>query len=466
MTAVTTDTALLEAIGLLADWLPRQRWFTGKDPSVERVRLASATLLREDAPRVWHVLVDVEQANRRDIYQVPLSFRPEVADRLEHVLIGRTTAGYAYDALHDKDACAELLRRFEDGKAGDLTFHAEPGAEIPFDEVSMALPVEQSNTSVAYGDAALLKVFRRIQAGLNPDVEVHDALTRAGSGYIAPLFGWIDGQWIDEAGEQHAANLAMLQDFLTTASDGWALATASVRDLYATDQRADLAGGDFAGEAYRLGEATAEVHRTMADALPTDVLPPHRLGELAANMHHRLDDARMAAPELEPYLPRLRERIDAIVTRTTPLAVQRIHGDFHLGQVVRTVLGWKLVDFEGEPTRPFAERNTLESPLRDVAGMLRSFDYAARHLLITDYAVDHPAYEQKEVRAVEWARRNREAFCAGYSKVAGFDPRDDEALLSVYETDKAVYEVAYEARHRPAWLAVPLAAVERLAATP
>lgn len=475
------DPALHQAIDLLAEWLPHQRWFAGKDPSVDAVRLVSATLINEAEPRVWHTLVEVTQGDRREIYQIPLTFRRGFVDRLEHVHIGQTDAGHVYDALHDKDATTALLQYFDGHtEVGDLRFHTEPGATVPFGEPSLALPVEQSNTSLAYGDVALLKVFRRIQPGLNPDVEVHDALTRAGSQVVAPLFGWIDGSW--EAGsesgprvaggaagaaaggqDRHEASLAMLQAFLTTASDGWALATASVRDLYAEgDLRADEVGGDFAGEAFRLGAATAEVHRTMAEVLPTSELKADDLVALAEQMRRRLDEAVAVVPELEPHLPGLQAQLDAVTEVTHAVPAQRIHGDYHLGQVVRTVVGWKIVDFEGEPSRPLAERTALESPLRDIAGMLRSFDYAARHLLVTDYQPDHPSYEQIEFRAIEWAQRNRDAFCEGYARAAGFDPRDDQVLLCAYEADKAVYEVAYEARHRPAWISIPLAAVERL----
>ncbi|MGH8774031.1 MAG: maltokinase N-terminal cap-like domain-containing protein [Jiangellaceae bacterium] len=450
------------AVALLPGWLPHQRWFAGKDHPVAAARVLAATELREADPEIWHLLVEVEQGDRRDVYQVPVSFRTHPDDRLEHVLLGEADGRYVYDALHDKDATAELLRRFDaKSRVGGLAFQTEPGAELPLEEHSLVLTHEQSNTSLAYGDTALLKVFRRIVPGVNPDVEVHDALTRAGSEYVAPLLGWLDGAWVDAAGERQEAGLAMLQAFLTTATDGWAIATASVRDLYAEgDLHADEVGGDFAGEAQRLGIATAEVHAAMAAVLPTRSLSRDDLAALATRMEARLDAAVTAVPELTPNAPALAEAFHELAQLDEPVAAQRVHGDLHLGQVLRTVVGWKLVDFEGEPAKPLAERVALDSPIRDVAAMLRSFDYAARHLLVTD----HPGSDQIAYRAAEWAERNRAAFCEGYAKSAGHDPRDDDVLLRAYETDKAVYESVYEARNRPSWLPIPLAAVERLAA--
>jgi maltokinase len=458
----TTDPRVDEVARLLAPWLHAQRWFAGKDRPVDGVEVLAATVLKEAGPRVWHLVVDVDQGGTHTVYQVPVSLRHEHMDRLEHVLIGEVDGLAVYDALHDKDATAELARRIAEEDGSDLLdFHHEPGADVPVDAPSLVLTGEQSNTSLVYGDIALLKVFRRVAPGTNPDVEIHDALTRAGCEQVAPLLGWVDGRWTDPTtGQLQEASLAMLQTFLVTATDGWRLATTSVRDLYAEgDLHADEVGGDFAGESRRLGVATAEVHRVMAEVLPTGELDGDALRATASAMRGRLEDALIIVPELRPHATALHAAYDDVAALPGPVPVQRVHGDYHLGQVVRTVLGWKLLDFEGEPEKPLAERVQLDSPVRDVAGMLRSFEYAARHLLVAD----HPGSDQIAYRAAEWAERNREAFCDGYAAAAGWDPRDQRALLRAYETDKVVYEAVYEARNRPAWLPIPLAAVERLA---
>ncbi len=254
----------------------------------------------------------------------------------------------------------------------------------------------------------------------------------------------------------------MLQQFLRTATDGWDSALASVRNLFAeADLHADEVGGDFAAEAARLGESLAEVHLSLAAHFPTHVRTPDQQAELAAAMASRLDAALDVVPDLAPYAAGLRARY-AAVAHLAGVEVQQIHGDLHLGQTLRTVKGWKIVDFEGEPAKPLAERVLPDSAWRDVAGMLRSFDYAPRVAERTvAQGADDTGAEQRSFRAAEWADRNCEAFLSAY---AGRDLTDDEqALLDAYVADKAVYEAVYEARNRPAWVPVPLTAIERLA---
>jgi maltokinase len=313
---------------------------------------------------------------------------------------------------------------------------------------------------VVFGEDALLKVFRKVAAGRNPDIEIHEALTHAGVDKVAHLYGWITAQLDDGAvdGAKGPADLGMLQQFLRTATDGWTMALNSVRDLYAeADLHADEVGGDFASESHRLGAATAEVHRRLAELLGTAVWTPEDLRDLVAAMHRRLDMSIEAVPDLEPYADGLRAAFDALTQVGHSVPTQRVHGDLHLGQTLRTVRGWKLIDFEGEPAKPLAERIAFDSPLRDVAGMLRSFDYAAGNLL-----TDHPHDRQIAYRCREWAQRNRVAFCEGYAEESPVDPRHENVLMRAYETDKAIYEVVYETRNRPSWLPIPMAAIARL----
>jgi maltokinase len=278
-------------------------------------------------------------------------------------------------------------------------------------------------------------------------------LTELGARHVARLLGSATADLDDEP-----TSLAMLQEFMITGTDGWELAKTSVRDLMAeADLHADEAGGDFAAEAERLGVATAEVHADLAQAFGTSVLAGEDLAARASGMHERLDSALEVVPQLREVEDGLRSAFDGFSAagRTAALNTQRIHGDLHLGQVLRTVHRFIVLDFEGEPVASVAARRAFDSPLRDVASMLRSFDYAARHQL-----VDTAPNAQLEYRADEWAQRNRASFQNGYSEASG--QALDETVIRGFEADKAVYEAVYEARHRPAWLPITLASLARL----
>jgi maltokinase len=256
---------------------------------------------------------------------------------------------------------------------------------------------------------------------------------------------WLHAE-LDDLGElgeldERSYVLAVLQPFVSGAADGWELALGELAK-----------GEDFAAEARALGRATAEVHTALARALPTVTLGHAQLRPMVDGMTERLAAAVQAVPALRPYEPGLRsafEALAALADEGRTWTAQRVHGDLHLGQCLRSPTGqWSLIDFEGEPARPLAERRMPQPPARDIAGMLRSFDYAA-------HSASPPT--------PDWAHTCRSAYCSGYAEITGRDPRTDPVLLRAFETDKAIYEVVYEARHRPDWLPVPLSAIRRLA---
>jgi maltokinase len=417
----------------LPDVLPTLRWFGGKDRPINAVRPLRTTPLSGD---MFHVIVEVEQPGRTEQYQLIIS---------EH--------SDGFDATADPDRNGLLLEKIAASERADgITFAHEPGVELRTSLRGRPIGVEQSNTSLIYGQQYILKIFRKLARGENRDLVMHRALRSVGCEHIALPLGSISTEL-----DGDPVTLAMLQEFLPDAVEGWDMAKTSVRDLMAeADLHADEVGGDFAGEAQRLGHAVAKVHADLAEAFGTRMADDDAIERAIAGMQRRLDTVLEAVPELARYEEPLRATFEEARQHIGKISIQHVHGDLHLGQVLRTVHGWLLIDFEGEPAAGVAERNALRSPLRDVAGMLRSFDYAARQLLI-----GRPDDDQLAYRAMEWTKRNRAAFCDGYAEVAA-DPRDNAHLLRAFELDKAVYEVAYEHANRPEWLTVPLSSIARM----
>jgi maltokinase len=476
--SLTGPDGTVSLLHMLTQWLPRQRWFPGRGTSLRELSVVSDAMLQAGDPALRHLIVEAALPGGRARFQVLVGYRRDLPADLAGAVIGRHLGVACYDALHDPELADVLLQGIVEQRLVDnvrfvrepaapaLASHepGEPGAGL----VGRVLGAEQSNTSLVFGDRAILKVVRRLFAGANPDLEIADALARRGSARVAAPYGWIE---TDLDGEP--VLLGVLSEFLAGASDGWTLALASLRSLYARHSAygkeyltepippgdegnehpcaSAPAGLPFTDEASLLGQATAELHADMAKAFGSRDMTGAELSDFAASLHGKLSDAVAVVPALRDHESRIRGAYDAVAHLDKPVAVQRIHGDYHLGQVLRAGHGWVALDFEGEPAVPLTLRRAPAPALRDVAGMLRSFDYAARHQLI-----GRPAEQPVTALADTWVRQCQASFCAAYAACGGTDPADYGTLLRALILEKAVYEVIYEHRHRPSWLPIPL----------
>ncbi|MFF1748030.1 maltokinase N-terminal cap-like domain-containing protein [Streptomyces mirabilis] len=465
---------------LLREWLPRQRWFAGKGRPVTGFSLVTANELLPSTAQLGllHLLVRAHQpltpaqgagTQPGDCYQLLIGVREALPPHLAPALIGHVEEGplaghTVYEALHDPrpaDVLLEALRTR--ARVGELRFERDRRQEIRGDLIPRLITAEQSNSSLVFGDTFILKLLRRIVPGVNPDLELPLTLAREGCPRVPAPTAWMAADLNEET-----YVLGVLQPYVQGAVDGWELALSELAKESEPAEDGCRGGGGFTGEARALGRATAEVHTALARALPTVTLGHVQMERLVDGMTERLATAAQAVPALRPYAAGLRTAFEALADLASEgqtWTAQRIHGDLHLGQCLRAPSGeWSLIDFEGEPSKPLAERRMPQPPLRDIAGMLRSFDYAAHAV---PGALGSARAGGTPVPAVpDWADICRAAYCAGYAEVAGRDPRADPVLLRAYETDKAIYEVLYEARHRPDWLPVPMAAIRRLAASP
>jgi maltokinase len=423
---------------VLASHLPKQRWFGGDADAAAAATIHSTRSLREPWPGLLQVLVDAGGSRYHVLLGVrPVGEREQFLEGKPDAVVGEvpTTAGpgFAYDATVDPELALCILERLDAGVEAE---RARP------------LSADQSNTSIVFDERLILKVFRRIEDGPNPDAEVTQALADHGFSHVAaPLGAWRDGD----------AHLAVVAEFLVGAVDGLHLALTSLRDLYDTRLAPEETGGDFGPDARRLGEITGRMHVALAAAFGTG---PGDVDGWIGAMERQLDRTVVDGLDRDAVRRRYEE-----LRRVDVGPSLRVHGDFHLGQVLRTDAGWFVLDFEGEPARPLAERRLPSSPLRDVAGMLRSFHYAAE-LALREFGDD--VNDELRALAQRWEDRNAGSFLQGYRTVEGIVdvlPRDSDAfgtVLAAFVLDKALYEVAYEASHRPDWVGIPLSAVQRI----
>ncbi len=457
-------------VDLLSGWIGAQRWYAAKGRTPRLRRLFSWRLDDPTGEVGVETLVIADDATTPPVvYQVPLTYRAAPLPGAEHAHVGtieHSVLGtrHVYDAPHDPVYAALLfaLARGAVGAASSTLSHApEPaigGTRLSEGDLSLigsrVLSGEQSNTSIIGvardGSGAerpvITKVFRALADGDNPDVVLQGALAAAGCTRVPESLGAVSGSWPAADGSGPAyGHLAFAQEFLPGAQDAWREALAAAG-----------AGRCFAERARALGEATAEVHGILATSLPTEVAAPEQIADTLAQMRGRYAAAAAEAPGLARHADAVSALLAAAEQTSWP-PFQRIHGDYHLGQVLDVPdRGWVLLDFEGEPLRPLAERNRPDQAMRDVAGMLRSFDYAGGSV------------EQgtRGFSARAWVTEAQEAFLDGYAAVTGVDPRAAGPLLTAYLVDKALYEVVYEVRNRPSWAAIPLTAIDRLFPAP
>lgn len=399
------------------------------------------------------------------LYQVPLTWRTRPLAGAERALIGsvrddQKNERFVYDGPHDPAYAAALLELVLDRTAGfDEAGVAARGALIGTDPRSQpvssrVLSGEQSNTSIIYelagsdgGQAApvILKLFRSLHGGDNPDVAVQLALGSVGFDRVPRLIGAAIGEWPDprEPSGRARGHLAFAQEFLPEVHDAWRVALAAA-----------TAGEDFSDPARSLGQTTALMHAALAEAMPTITATPTLIARAVGAMRDRLATAVREVPEVAAFQDAI-ERVLVTASRAPWPRLQRIHGDLHLGQVLSVPgRGWLLLDFEGEPLRSVRERSQPDATLRDVAGMLRSFSYAAGHAELANPGI--------ATNARAWAQASRRAFLDGYCAAAQSDTARDAAILAAFELDKAVYEAIYESRNRPEWLSIPLQAIRLL----
>lgn len=415
------------------DHISGARWFSGKGRCGSLTRLLPlAPVVNEQDLQVLPVIAHVGYPQAADeYYQLLLALRPgRVAGLAEIVVNGQPFT--VTDATEDELALTAWARILLEGTPiamdGSWQLHRRRAAPEPV-RFAKRFGGEQSNTSIMVGDAIIIKMFRRLEPGDNLDITVHSALNDAGISSVATLYGFMSGQIPAE--EHTPVDLAMIIERLPQPRDGWELITAKAVDLVDVT---DLVAG--------LGQCLRTIHEALRHTFGTVEIDGSRVAD---DMVRRLDAAVVTAPALARYRATLPARFEKL--RGRHLAAQRIHGDFHLGQTLLTPDGWRIIDFEGEPLKPLAERRLPDSRWRDVAGMMRSLSYATS-------AHARPTAPQ----TLTWAHRASEAFLTGY----GWPNTAEQDVLAAYEADKASYEIVYETFNRPTWVDIPLSAIRAM----
>ena len=431
----------------LIEHVTRQRWYGAKSRDVAHARALDSVVVRTSEPQLALALVEMRyETGAHDIYQLVYALREGEVE---------------LDGLADTALARELVSAMRSGLTlqgteGIVDFRPVEGfAGIGRELVeTRSISAEQSNTSVVFDDELILKVFRRLEPGINPELEMLRFLTEHGFTNIAAL-----GGWYAYSGGPLAATLGILQAFVREGLDGWELA---LDELSSDPDR-------FLTRLRRLGEVTGELHTVLGSdpndpAFCPETPSVESLGLLTATVDEEIERVFLDLPHdeeaLEPIVGRgeeVREQLRQLTHAGSTGKIIRTHGDFHLGQTMWADDDWVILDFEGEPARPLAERRRKQSALRDVAGMLRSFAYAASAVQFLR-GVDPPD---------DWEEQARDEFLGGYLETV--DPElipagqaGLERLLAVFELEKAVYELRYEIDNRPEWVTIPVSGIQRL----
>jgi trehalose synthase-fused probable maltokinase len=445
----------------LEEWLLRQRWFGAKARELSHVCVLDAAEIADGSDPLLLLIVEVRTpAGTHDLYQLPVGISRDGTPRGERIC--EEDGVLVYDALADERQTArlgELIAAHATVSEGHTTvsFDLARSVELAPHPSARRVSSEQSNSSVVLDDRYILKAFRRLEAGVNPELEMLSFLAEHGFENIAAIDGWYSYH-----GELLNATLGIMQQYIPNAKDGWQLVLAALeRD----------AGDDLLGPLEDLGAVTGRMHATLASDPEDPEFAPEEPSEehvalLTATIDEQIESVFKTLPERETLAPivgrgeELRDRLSLLSHTGVGGRLIRAHGDYHLGQTLRSGEGWVVLDFEGEPGRPVRERRRKRSPLRDVAGMLRSFAYAATAGALAD---------GREPATSDWEQSARSCFLEGY--MATIDPmllpagmQAIEKQLAMFELEKLLYELRYELENRPDWLIVPVTGILSLLA--
>jgi trehalose synthase-fused probable maltokinase len=464
-------------VARLKDSLPDRRWFGGKGRALESVELFDAGVIEDGPPALVLAIVTVRfKDGGEQLYHLPLLVNED---------------GTSREAIEEPDR----LRIFGELMAHGSSIKGDRGvfqfggpalnpSEPPGRDSVRVLGAEQSNTSIVLDEQLILKIFRKVEIGENPDLEITRFLTNEGFPSIPPHLGEIAYEFEDD-GENSNIDLGLAQSFIPEAVDGWTSTLDALSNLYDAIDPADVPedrgfliesrAGELLDSLAALGQTTAEMHVALTREESDPAFLPASIDTFdldfwatrAMESLQRLIDEGVS--ELEVFVERIDDRIEALKAVESPGLKTRIHGDYHLGQVLQTSRGWRILDFEGEPARSLEARREKQSPLRDVAGMLRSFDYAATAALFARTDPGTEEWDRLEPWAHAWEQLARDRFLSAYLSLAQIEGRflptergDLDLLLDVFELDKALYELGYERSHRPDWVRIPIRGIQHV----